>query len=108
MFFSPVCPCVCLTWKLLKAYKHLVAVAVYYRLKFAVNDLCIELFKQMHFVWKECHSKSKRRSILFFKKENLFVGSPREQPLKADFNLPPPKKIEMADYLHPIMSELYP
>lgn len=58
-----------MTWKLLKAYKHLVAVAVYYRLKFAVNDLCIELFKQMHFVWKECHSKSKLRSIFSKKKK---------------------------------------
>lgn len=41
------------------------------------------------------------------KEENLFVGSPREQPLKADFT-PPHKKIKMAEYLHPIMSELFP
>ena len=68
VFFSCLSMCVSAAhgWRgnILKPYKHLV-VAVYYCLKFAVNDLCIELFKQMHFVWKECHSNSKLRSILF-------------------------------------------
>lgn len=31
---------------IVKPYKHLAVVAVYYCLKFAVNDLCIEIFKQ--------------------------------------------------------------
>lgn len=71
----------------MKAYKHLVG-AVYYCLKFAVNDLCIELFKQMHFVWKDCHSNSKLCSVFFFF-FLVFVGSPREETLKAVFFLSP-------------------
>lgn len=32
--------------------------AGYYRLKFAVNDLCIKIFKQICFVWEQCPSNS--------------------------------------------------
>lgn len=86
---------------ILQPYKHLV-VAVYYCLKFAVNDLCIELFKQMHFVWKECHSNSKLRSgffCCFFFKSLL---DHKRRDTKGSFH---PKKPE---YLLSIRSELYP
>lgn len=63
-----VCVCVCMLkhcvqyngrhGNILKSYKHWVVVAVYYRLKFAVNDLCLQIFKQMYFVWEPCLTNS--------------------------------------------------
>lgn len=68
LFVACVCACVCVLvycvqyngWhgNILKSYKHLVVVAVYYCLKFAVNDLYIKIFKQIYFVWEQCLSNS--------------------------------------------------
>ena len=58
--YCHVCVLVCCVhdngWhgNILKPCKHSVVVAVYYRLKFVVNDLLIKIFKQMQFVWKQC------------------------------------------------------
>lgn len=54
--------------------KHLVVVAVYYRLKFAVNDLCIKIFKQNDSVWEQCPSNSNYATKKPPKKQkNFFV-----------------------------------
>ena len=58
-------PCLCIVWQhngwhgnILKPFKHSSTVVIYYPLKFAVNDLCLRIFKQIHIVWEHWPSNS--------------------------------------------------
>lgn len=118
MAFCGVCVCACARvlvycvqyngWhgNILKSYKHLVVVAVYYRLKFAVNDLCIKIFKQMYFVWEQCLSNSNYTLL----KHCLLVQQSCSNRVIEGFAVCKrfPSKMCLHEYLHSrIMSDIW-